>query len=260
MEIVQDQIYILFLVVREEGWGWESLDGICGVFGTCVGDDHLIFLVACVLDSGSFADFAVFHEEFDGILLEIFQWIRSSLNFKEQFLITLLIFFKPKGADRLNFLPINFMKSSQDNPVNSFIIFHFDITMFEILSLFLSRLRDDNVDNFAELLEILDNLRPRDGGVELIDENLVIVVIPSDVQVILTDFYRFQLVKFCGRLGIDLEVSPVLVRPADDLDLRALLPEIGLKAVQDQLRQLLLIDRLLLELIQVYHMFLVLHQ
>lgn len=73
MEIIQDQIDPLFLVVSEESGGWESLDCICCIFGAGVSDDHLAFLVTCVLDFGSFSDLAVFHEELDSILLEVFQ-------------------------------------------------------------------------------------------------------------------------------------------------------------------------------------------
>lgn len=61
--------------------------------------------------------------------------------------------------------------------------------MLEILDFLLGRISDDNVNNFSILLEVLNDLSPSDGGVELVDKNLVIIIVSTDIEIIVTNFY-----------------------------------------------------------------------
>lgn len=61
--------------------------------------------------------------------------------------------------------------------------------MLEILDFLLGRISDDNVNNFSILLEVLNDLSPSDGGVELVDKNLVIIIVSADIEIIVTNFY-----------------------------------------------------------------------
>lgn len=73
MEVVEDQVYVLLLVTLVEARSWECLDGLGSILRASVSDNHLVFLVACAFNSRSFSNFAVLHEELDGILFKVFQ-------------------------------------------------------------------------------------------------------------------------------------------------------------------------------------------
>lgn len=148
------------------------------------------------------------------------------------------------------------MEPSKHNAINSLLVLHLNVTVLEALCFLVGRLSDNNIHNFPVLLEIIDDLGAGDGGVQLIYEYLVIIVVAADVEVVVTDFYRFKLIKFGGSLGINFKVCPIFVRPTNDLNLWAFVPEVGLKTIQDQFRQLFLINGLLLELVQVNHVLL----
>lgn len=132
MEVVEVQVDVLLLVGLLQRGARESLHGLGCVLGAREGHDHLEFLTVGALDSGSFSDFAMLHEELDGILLEIFERIRVSLDFKEEFLVTFLILLETKSSDGLNLFALDLVNLGQNNPVDGLLILHFDVTVLEI--------------------------------------------------------------------------------------------------------------------------------
>ena len=113
----------------------------------------------------------------------------------------------------------------------------------------------------TENRKILNNLIARNWRIKFIDKNLIIIVIPADIQSIITYFYSFQFIQFSRYWWINLEVSPIFVGSTNDFDLRSLLPKIRLQTIKNKLRKLFFIDRLLFKLVEVNHLFLLtLHQ
>ena len=153
------------------------------------------------------------------------------------------------------------MDFSKNNLINDFLILHFNITVLKVLFFLFSRVSNYNVDNWSELGKILNNLIARNWRIKFIDKNLIIIVIPADIQSIITYFYSFQFIQFSRYWWINLEVSPIFVGSTNDFDLRSLLPKIRLQTIKNKLRKLFFIDRLLFKLVEVNHLFLLtLHQ
>lgn len=81
------------------------------------------------------------------------------------------------------------MNSSQNNSINSLLIFHFNVTVLKILNFLLSRISDNNINNITKLLEIFNNLGPCDRRIKFVDENLIIIIVSTDIEIIVTNFY-----------------------------------------------------------------------
>lgn len=92
------------------------------------------------------------------------------------------------------------MEFGKNNSIDSFLIFHFDVAVlvFVLLIFILGWLSDYDINNFSELLEVIDDLLPGGVGVELVNKNLIIVVVSTNVNIICANFYRFKLAEFGG--------------------------------------------------------------
>lgn len=99
------------------------------------------------------------------------------------------------------------MYSSEYNAVNGLFVFHLDIAMLKISIFLISGLSDNNIDDFTKLLEVLNDLRPTNSIVKLVDEYLIVMVVSADVDSTVADFYCFQLIELGGYVNACIPIS-----------------------------------------------------
>lgn len=173
----------------------EGLNGAIGLLVVAVLDDHFVFLVVSWLDSWPFSDFAMLHEKFDCLLLQLFGGRNVALDDQKQLFVGLFFLIQAKSADALDLPVVDAVDLSQNYAIHYLLVLHLDIAASIRIAVSDEGFGHDHMGYFPKLGEIGFDAFLGYVGIDTLEEYLVVVVVGPDVQGLSTDLDFLELVE-----------------------------------------------------------------
>lgn len=102
----------------------------------------------------------------------------------------------------------------EDDLIDRGFVLHLDVAVLEIGVLLVDGVGDDNIDNLASLVKVFGHLGLGDGGGELAEENLVVMVVPAYMNLRVSYLDCLQLAELGGCIRGGLPVSGSILNSA----------------------------------------------